>query len=83
MASSVTVRISSTAHEALKEMSSVAGEPMPAILDRAIEHYRRKQFLEGLSADFERLRRDPKAWRQEVEERAQWDATLADGFSEE
>ena len=79
----VTVRISSGAHQSLREMSALAGEPMPAILDKAIEHYRRKQFLEGLNEDFERLRQDPASWKQESEERDEWDSTLADGIGEE
>lgn len=81
--STVTVRISTGARDALKQMSAAAGEPMPAILDKAIEHYRRKQFLEGLNEDFARLRRDPKAWQEELKERAQWDATLADDLDDE
>ena len=77
---SVTVRISTKAHKSLKELSDLTGEPMPAVLDKAIEAYRRRQFLQGLADDFARLRQNPKAWRQELEERAQWDATLADGL---
>lgn len=53
---------------------------MPAILDRAIEEYRRRQFLEGLRADFAALRRDPKAWQEELNERKEWDSTLGDGL---
>jgi hypothetical protein len=43
----------------------------------------RKRFLEGLNDDFARLRRDARAWNEELEERAAWDATLADGLEEE
>ncbi len=75
---SLTVRISRKTHQSLKELSGLTGEPMPAVLDKAIEAYRRRQFLEGLAADFARLRKNPKAWQQELDERAEWDATLAD-----
>jgi hypothetical protein len=64
-------------------MATSAGETMPSILDKAIEHYRRKQFLDGLNADFARLRRDAQAWQQEVAEREAWDVTLADGLGHE
>ena len=79
---SLTVRISSQAHRSLKELSELTGQPMPAVLDKAIEEYRRRQFLEGLSADFAALRKDPKAWQQELDERAEWDATLGDGLED-
>lgn len=80
---SVTVRISQRAHQTLKELAERSGQPMPAVLDRAIEAYRRRQFLEGLSCDFAKLRADPKAWQQELDERAEWDSTLADGVGDE
>jgi hypothetical protein len=51
---------------------------MQTILAHAIEAYRRECFLEHANAAFETLRNDPKAWRREQEERAEWDATLRD-----
>ncbi len=53
---------------------------MTELLDRAIEAYRRHLFLEGLNADFAALRNDPVVWADEQAERAEWDATLADGL---
>ena len=80
--SSATVRISPKAHQALKDLSSMTGEPMPAVLDKAIEDYRRRVFLEGLSQDFAALRQDPKKWDDELSERKVWDAALSDGLEE-
>lgn len=56
---------------------------MPAILDKAIEAFRRQRFLEGLARDFADLRADPEAWREEQEERRVWDSTLADALERE
>ncbi|WP_406698171.1 toxin-antitoxin system protein [Singulisphaera sp. Ch08] len=53
---------------------------MTEVLGKAIEEYRKKRFLEGLNADFAALREAPAAWAEEQEERAAWDATLADGL---
>lgn len=75
-----TVRISEHAHELLKELATESGEPMQAILDKALEEYRRRKFLEGASAEFAALRSDPKAWQEELEEREAWDSTLMDGL---
>ena len=77
---SATVRISEEAREALREISAESGESMQAILDKAIEAYRRKRFFEQLNADFAALRADPDAWAEYQKELALWDATLMDGL---
>jgi len=76
----LTVRISRSAHAILRALSEEVDEPMTEILDKAIQDYRRKRFLEGLNADFEALKKDSGAWAEEQQERAAWDATLADGL---
>jgi hypothetical protein len=53
---------------------------MQAVLDRAIERYRRERFLLAANSDFEALKRDPKAWEKELRERALWEPTLTDGI---
>ena len=55
---------------------------MLVVLERAIEQYRRDRFLRAANADFEALQRDPKAWKDELRERAVWEQTLADGLGE-
>ena len=80
---STTVRISPAAHDALRELAARSGEPMQTVLDRAIESYRRRRFLEDLNAAFLALREDPGAWAAELAEREAWDATLADGLDED
>lgn len=80
---STTIRISGRAHEELREIASRSGESMTAILDKAIEEYWRRQFLEDVNASFAALRADPEAWRAEQAERAEWEATLADGIEDE
>jgi len=56
---------------------------MQAVLDKAIEHYRREKFLRDANADYAALRRNPKAWKEELKERALWEQTLSDGLAEE
>ena len=74
------LRISDVAHRNLREISRIERRPMQAVLDSAVEAYRRKVFLEGLNADFAALRGDPEAWQDEVEERVLWETTLTDGL---
>lgn len=51
---------------------------MQAILEKAIEEYRRRNFLEKANAAFAKLRSNPKVWRQELRERKVWDVTRKD-----
>lgn len=77
-----TVRISYAAWKALREIASRVGEPMQAVLDRAVEEYRRKCFLEEANRAFAALRDNPEAWEDELGERAAWDITLGDGLED-
>ncbi len=79
----VMVRIGRESHQVLRELSEQTGEPMRVVLARAIEEYGRKRFLEGANEDFTALRADPVSWREEQQERGEWDVTLADGLEEE
>ena len=53
---------------------------MQAVLERAIESYRRQRLLEEANAAYARLRSSPSAWSQEQKERRMWESTLADGL---
>jgi len=74
------VRISANSHELLRRLAEEEGESMHAILDKAIERYRRERFLRSANEDYQAVRRTPEAWEQELQERAVWDPTLADGL---
>ena len=73
------VRISAASHELLRQLAEEEGESMHAILDKAIERYRRERFLRSANADYRALRQDPE-WTQELQERAVWDQTAGDGL---
>jgi len=74
-----TIRISKTTHELLHTLASQDNTSMQAIVEQAIEHYRRQRFLEGLSADFTNLRENNESWHDELQERQQWDIAIGDG----
>jgi len=74
-----TIRISAPAHSLLREMARKEKKPMQAIIDQALEAYRRQRFLDGLGADFATLREDAAEWTRVEAERTEWDKTLADG----
>jgi len=76
---STTIRISESSRKMLRELAQQEGESLQAVIDRAIENYRRQRFLEGLHNDFAALRNDDEGWKAEGEERSAWDVTMADG----
>jgi len=81
--SSVTVRISTGSRETLRKLARQAGTSLQAILERSIEEHETRQFLEAANRSYAVLRKDPKAWEQELRERRAWDATLSDGLEKD
>jgi hypothetical protein len=77
------IRITPRSKAVLRVLAKQEGKPMQAVLDEAIEHYRRDKFLDEVNAAYAALRNDPKAWRAERAEHALWDKTLADGLQDE
>jgi hypothetical protein len=75
-----TVCISEASHQILKEVAEQTGQTMMDVLDKALDAYRRKLFLEQMSAGYAELRADPEAWAEHLAERKLWDATLMDGL---
>ena len=81
--SSVTVRISSASRERLRSLASQSGTALQAVLEEAIEEYETRKFLEAANRSYAVLRKNRKAWEQELRERGAWDATLPDGLDED
>jgi len=77
------VRLSPSAHQTLCQLSKRTGRSMQSLLDDAIEALRRERLLDETNAAFAALKRDPKAWKAELEERRAWDATLTDGLEDD
>jgi hypothetical protein len=77
------VRISPHAHELLRQLAEEEDDSMQAVLDKAIERYRREKFLRDANADFAALKRNRRAWKEELKERELWEHTLSDGLPEE
>ena len=81
--SATTVRISRETRDRLRELAVQEHVSMNVILDRAIEVYRRKQFLDAANRAYAALREDAQAWQDEQTERKAWDETLNDGLEDE
>ncbi len=71
---------SQSSWQTLKLIAAQANEPMQAVLDKAIEAYRRQLFLQKANNAYEALKITDEAWQEEIKERKAWDITLGDGL---
>jgi hypothetical protein len=78
-----TVRIDETTHAILRELARDMNVSMREVLAQAVEAFRRTRFLDEANAAYARLRADPQAWAEELEERRLWDNTLMDGLEDD
>jgi hypothetical protein len=78
--SELMVPISEASYSILCELAQKTGQSLEAVLDHAIEGYRRKAFLDAVNAGYGALRADTQAWDEDLAERKLWDATLMDGL---
>ncbi|TDI47315.1 MAG: toxin-antitoxin system protein [Acidobacteria bacterium] len=69
-------------HHVLKELAELAGESMSNVLANALDDYRRKHFLKGLSDDFASLRSSESEWTEELGERELWASAVSDDLEE-
>jgi hypothetical protein len=77
----IMVRINMQTHQTLREIAKAEHRSMQAVLEVAVEEYRRRCLLEDANAAYARLRNDPVVWQEIQAERAEWEA-LSDGLPE-
>jgi len=80
---SSTVRINDKTLKVLKELAHQADKSLQEILDKAVEDYKRKQFLMEANEAYAALKNDPEKWQEEIKEREEWDIALEDGQEED
>ena len=75
-----TVRISEETHNLLRDMAAERDESMQAVLDKALEQYRRQRFWEDMKTAYAAIEREPEALAAEKREFALFEGTLMDGL---
>jgi predicted transcriptional regulator len=74
-----TLRVSLHVRDVLQELAETSGSSMQAVLEEAIEQYRRQLLLEATNAAYAALRAAPAAWAHLEQERQAWEQTQATG----
>lgn len=69
------VRISRKDKDVLQQMSVLEGEPMPRILHKALETYRRQKFFDQVNSAFEQLQGNSLEWKVQTQEQQLWQAS--------
>jgi hypothetical protein len=80
---STTVRIQQQTANILSELVDETGRSKSDLLAAAVEAFSRQLLLERTNEAYAALRADATAWEAELEERAEWEATLGDGLDDE
>jgi len=78
--SAPSVHISEASQRVLKELAEQTGQTEMEVLDKALDAYRRKVFLDAVNAGYAELRADPQAWAEWQEEIRSMDGCLMDGL---
>ncbi len=77
-----TIRVSQHIRCLLQELAQVSGSSMQAVLEQALEQYRRQQLLEATNAAYAALYANPQIRDHTTQEEQEWEQTLADGLEE-
>jgi hypothetical protein len=80
---SLTIRVSRSTHDLLRELAARSNEPMTVIVDKAARELQRKTFWEDFNASCAAVQASPEAWADLQEEDRAWESTLADGLENE
>lgn len=70
------IRIRENTYRTLRRLAEAEEITMQALLDKIVEEYWRRTFLEEANRAYLVLRSNPAAWQEEQEERAAWDIAL-------
>jgi len=76
------VRISKNAYDKLNKLEVETGATKQAIIEQALDKLMRENLIERANKAYARLRSNPQAWQEELEERADWESTIADGLED-
>ncbi len=75
-----TIRVSTATRDLLHDLARQSGVSMQQVLEDALNHYRRRQFLDTLNAAYLVAQSDSVRPAADAEEHAAWDTTLLDGL---
>lgn len=76
------IRISKMAFDKLNTLESDMGISKQLIIEKSLDRLIRENLLRKANEAYAALRNDPQAWEEEIKERQELEATLADGLED-
>jgi hypothetical protein len=77
------IKISPISHAKLQALAATENRSMGEIANELIDRYDEEQFWTRVRAQLARLKADPVAWNDYMQEIAEWDAMGSDGLENE
>ena len=81
-ATTTTIRVTQETQELLRTLALQEDESIQSVVRKAVFQYSRRRLLQQGNEAYARLRADPGAWAEELEERRAWESTLSDGLDD-
>ena len=78
-----TIRIDDKSHLALRDLARALGVPITQLLAEMVEARTRQHLLEQYNQAWARVREDPEAWTEEMEDWRLLENTLTDGLEDD
>ena len=82
MGNSLTIRVSRSTHDLLRDLAAESNTTMAGLVDEAVRELQRKRFWDEFDASITALEADPRGWEALQQEYALWEATLGDGLED-
>jgi predicted transcriptional regulator len=74
------IRITEETSQKLDELAEETNESKQDLVGKAVQMLTRKYFLVKTNQELADLKKDPKAWKEYLDEHEAWDQTLLDGL---
>ena len=79
----IQAKISERSKKVLQEIVHLTGESQIEVIEHAVLAYRRQWRMERLSQAYAKLKKDARAWKEELRERSELEKTIGDGLEDE
>lgn len=77
------MRVDRRTSTAIARLARESGVSRKDVIAKAVENLRRHRLLESVNRGFAAMKRERGTWRDELDERQKWEATLSDGLEDE
>ena len=78
----VQAKISDRSKKMIQEITHKTGESQIAVIEQAVLYYHRQWRIDQVNKAYAKLKKNKRAWKEELKEQAIWEKTLKDGLED-